>query len=117
MRAAANGQKKNGHKRPKVASEDQAELELLELVGEDEEQERDQGKQTELVAKFAAERLALELAHKDRVLALESQHHADLARLDARQAVALVLLWKKQGRKPGPWALRIIEGVRNGTPG
>ena len=115
---AANGHAKNGHnKRPKVVTEEQAEHELLELVGQEEEQERDQGEQIELAAKFAAERLALELAHNDRVLALESQHHAELARLDARQAVALVLLWEKQRRPLGPWARRIIEGVRNGTPG
>lgn len=116
MKALANGQKA-GRRRPKRASEEQAAAELEQLQTEDEEQDRDYAAQDELVASFAAERIHLEVQHRDRVLALETQHKVALAQLDVRQAKALVRLWEKQGRPLGPWAQRMIEGVKNGTPG
>ncbi len=117
MKPSTTAQGKRRAGRPKRVTEEQAEQELEQLVDQDEHQERDGQEQIELTAGFAAERIHLEIQHRDRVLALESQHKADLARLDARQAVEIVKLWKRQGRPLGAWAQRIIEGVKNGSPG
>lgn len=100
-------------RRPKKTTEQHAAAELEQLEAQDHDHEAG----VELAARFAAERLHLEIQHQDRVRGLENQHAAELARLDARQAQALIVLWRAQGRTIGPWAERMIKGVRNGTPG
>ena len=93
----------NGHTkkpvRPRRVSPEQFEQELERAMAEDQVAERDFEQNVELEARFAAERLHLEIQHRDRVRALETQHQVDLAKLDALQALELVKLWRKQGRQ------------------
>lgn len=85
-------------RRRKLTPKDRRELAQVEA----QEHRAEQGE--ELTAKHQAERLQLEQAHRDRLLACETEHRAELARLEARQLGEVAALWKRQGRKLGPWA-------------
>lgn len=108
---ALNGKAERRRPRPRRVTEEIAAEQLEELQA----REFDHEEGIELAAKFAAERLHLEVQHNDRVRALELQHQAALARLDARQARALLALYEKQGRTIGPGLRRLAEGGFDGT--
>jgi hypothetical protein len=65
--------------------------------------------QVELSARHSAELSKLEQSHRDALRAMETRQRVEFLALERQQVIEQLELWRRQGRKLGPGAERVLE--------